>query len=434
MAIPTRSEVPATRALKPGLYLQVLFGLATGVAVGHFVPQVAVALKPLGDVFISAIKMVISPIVLCTVAVGIARAGDARKVGRLGGKAVLYFEVVSTLALLLGWLVGDTVRPGAGFGAAPALPDATELAGLARPHAPHSALEFLTSLVPDNAVGALARGDLLHVLVFAVLMGFALLAMGERRSGLVQALADFAECLLRVVGFVMVLAPLAAFGAMAFTVGTYGIGSVANLGKLVGCLYLSSAAFVALVLGPVARYLGGVGLWPLIKYIRAELFITLGTASSEVVLPRLMEKLERLGCSRSVVGMVLPAGYSFNLDGTSIYLTLAALFIAQALGIELTLAQQATLFGILLFTSKGIAGVSGAALVVLVATLSATDFMPVAGVGLILGIDRIQSEIRAVTNVIGNVVATIVLARSEHEFDLEKARDILAGNALRDRE
>jgi len=411
------------------LYGQVLIGLVAGVLVGHFLPASADFLKPLGDVFIRAIKMVIGPIVLCTVVVGIAKLGDARTIGRLGGKTLIYFEVVTTIALLLGLAVANIFRPGDGMNVDPATLDPTRVEQYAKTAGANpSFIEFLVNLVPANVVDGLARGDIIHILVFAILLGFALAAMGEKARPLISGLDVMGHALLRIVGFVMRLAPLAAFGAMAFTIGKYGIDSLGPLFKLILCLYGAALFFVLAVLWPICHFGGRISLWKLIRYFKEELLITLGTASSEAVMPRMLEKLEKLGCAKPVVGLVIPTGYSFNLDGTSIYLTMAPLFIAQALNIDLSWQQQLAMLGLLLFTSKGIAGVAGASLVIMAATLQASEVLPVAGLALILGIDRIQNEVRSVVNLIGNAVATVVMARSENAFDADRARRILDGH------
>jgi aerobic C4-dicarboxylate transport protein len=410
------------------LYGQVLIGLVAGVLVGHFFPQTADYLKPLGDVFIRAIKMVIGPIILFTVVVGIARVGDAKKIGRLGAKSLIYFELITAIVLAIGLIVGNLVRPGDGINADPATLDPSKVEQYAKAGTAHpSVIDFFVGLVPSNAAEAFVKGDIIHILVFAILLGFALASMGKRAEPLIRAFDDLGHALLRIVGFVMHLAPFAAFGAMAFTIGKYGIDTLGQLALLIACLYGAAIFFILAVLWPICRFAGGVSMWKLIRYFREELLITLGTASSEAVLPRMLEKLQVLGASKSVVGLVIPAGYSFNLAGSTLYMTLAPLFIAQALNIELSWQQQATMFGLLLFTSKGIAGVAGASMVVLASTLQATEVLPVAALALVLGIDRIQNEIRSVTNLIGNAVATIVMARSEKEFDMIRAERVLNG-------
>jgi aerobic C4-dicarboxylate transport protein len=420
--------------LLKSLYVQVLIGLVGGVLVGWLHPQSADLLKPLGDLFIKAIKMVIGPVVLCTIVVGVAHVGSARQVGRLGGKALIYFEVVTTLALVIGLVVANVFQPGAGMNADLSTIDTSGTAQYQSQAPPKSLIEFFLGLVPGNIVESFARGDLIHILVFSILLGLAIGGMGRKGHRLVETFEDLGQALLKIVGFVMKLAPLAAFGAMAFTVGRYGLDSLVPLVKLILCLYLTCIVFLVVILGGIARFYAGVSLWKLMKYFKEELFITLGTASSEAVLPRMLVKLEHLGCSKQVVGLVIPAGYSFNLDGTSIYLTMAYLFIAQALNIELTLEQQLFMLTIFLFTSKGIAGVAGSSLVVLAATITATGHFPVAGMALMLGIDRFQNEVRSFTNLVGNAVATIALAKSENAFDSERAHKVLNGELLLGRE
>jgi aerobic C4-dicarboxylate transport protein len=413
--------------LLSSLYVQVMIGLFGGILLGYLFPQSADLLKPLGDLFIKAIKMVIGPVVLCTIVVGIAHVGSAKQVGRLGGKALLYFEVVTTLALVIGLVVANVFQPGRGINADLATIDTSGTAQFAAAGPPKTMIEFFLGLVPGNIVDSFARGDLIHILVFAILLGLAIGNMGPKGHRLVENFEDLGHALLKIVGFVMKLAPLAAFGAMAFTVGKYGLDALVPLLKLIACLYLTCIAFLVLILGSIARFYAGISLWKLMKYFKEELFITLGTASSEAVLPRMLVKLEHLGCQKQVVGLVIPAGYSFNLDGTSIYLTMAYLFIAQAMNIDLSLQQQLFVLTIFLFTSKGIAGVAGSSLVVLAATITATGHFPVAGMALMLGIDRFQNEIRSFTNLVGNAVATIVLAKSENAFDAERAHKVLNG-------
>jgi aerobic C4-dicarboxylate transport protein len=407
------------------LYVQVLIGLAAGILVGYFAPTLGVQFKPLGDTFIRLIKMLITLLIFCTVSVGIARMESLKQVGRVGLKTILYFEAVTTIALIIGLIVANVVHPGAGLDIDPKTLDAGSVSHfVTEAHtAEHSSL--LEDLVPNSVVGAFARGDLLQVLLFSVLFGAALSLMSERSKFLSQGIEQLGDALMRIVEMIMRLAPLGAFGAIAFTVGKYGIGTLQQLGLLILCFYATSILFVGLVLGTACRW-AGVGLWPLLRYLREELLIVLGTSTTESVLPRLMEKLERLGCPKSVVGLVLPTGYSFNLDGAAIYLTMTSLFIAQATNTHLTLMQQLGLLAILLVTSKGGAGVAGAALVALTATLSSHNIIPVAGITLIIGIDRVLNEIRAIVNMIGNAVATLVVARWEGVFDVETARALLA--------
>ena len=413
------------------LYVQVLVGLILGVLAGVLFPQTASILKPLGDLFINAIRMVIGPIVLCTIVAGIARVGDAKKVGRLGGKALLYFEAITVVALLMGMGVSDLVRPGVGINATLASLDVSSVAAYTKTDHPPKVIDFFMSLVPSNVVDSFVRADIIQILVFSVLLGMAISVMGEKGEKLTELFEQLGQALMKIVAFVMKLAPLAAFGAIAFTTGRYGFASLIPLAKLVASLYGISIVFIVAALGPIAWFGARVNIWKLIKYFREELLITLGTTSSEAVMPQMLMKLEALGCSKTVVGMIIPAGYSFNLAGSSIGVSLTALFIAQAMNIHLSFAQQAWIFAVFMFTSKGIAGVAGASLVVLASTLTITKVIPVEGMALILGVDRFQNEIRAFTNLVGNAVATIVLARSEGEFDLARCTRVLNGE-LRD--
>jgi aerobic C4-dicarboxylate transport protein len=408
------------------LYVQVVVALVAGIAVGHLHPGIAIDLKPLGDAFINGIKMVITPVIFCTIVSGIAGMESLKKVGRVGGKAVLYFELVTTLALVIGMIVANVVQPGAGINADVASLDKGAVAAIADKAHPQTTLQFVTSIIPNSVVDSFAKGNLLQVLLFSVLFGVSLSIMGERGRKAREIVDEFGKALLGVVSLVMKLAPIGAFGAMAFTVGKFGIGTLQQLATLIGAYYVTTLLFVLIVLGTIAR-LAGVSLWKLIKYLKEEMFIVLGTASTESVLPQLMQKLERMGVPRPVVGMVVPTGYSFNLDGAAIYLTMTSLFIAQALNIDLSLWQQLGLLSILLLTSKGGAGVAGAALVALAATLGSTSILPVAGIALVIGVDRLMNEIRALTNLTGNAVAAIVVARWEGELDLVRARAVLDG-------
>ncbi|MGF6368600.1 aerobic C4-dicarboxylate transport protein [Paraburkholderia sp. RAU6.4a] len=407
------------------LYVQVLIGLAAGILVGYFWPDLGVQMKPFGDTFIRLIKMLITLVIFCTVSVGIARMENLKQVGRVGLKTIVYFEAVTTVALVIGLVVANLLHPGSGLNIDPKTLDTHAVSHYVTEVHAQSNTSFLEEIVPNSVVGAFARGDLLQVLLFSVLFGIALSIMSRRSRFLSRVIEQSGEALMRIVEMIMRLAPLGAFGAMAFTVGKYGISTLQQLGLLIVCFYLTSFLFIALVLGTICRW-AGVGLWPLLKYLREELLIVLGTSTTESVLPRLMEKLERLGCPKPVVGLVLPTGYSFNLDGAAIYLTMTSLFIAQATNTHLTLLQQIGLLAILMVTSKGGAGVAGAALVALTATLSTHNIIPVAGITLILGIDRVLNEIRAIVNMIGNAVATIVVARWEGAFDVQAARKLLA--------
>jgi aerobic C4-dicarboxylate transport protein len=411
------------------LYVQVLFAIFCGVLLGHFYPSGGEAMKPLGDGFIKLIKMIIAPIIFCTVVAGIAGMEDMKKVGRVGGKALLYFEVVSTLALFIGLIVVNTLRPGAGMNVDVTSLDTKGLASFTTAAKSQSTVDFLMNIIPTTVVDAFAKGDILQVLLFSVLFGFALSSAGERGRGVVQFIEKVGNGLFIVVGFIMRLAPIGAFGAMAFTIGKYGVDALIPLAKLMGSFYLTCLLFVLVVLGLIAR-LAGFSILKFIRYIREELLIVLGTSSSESVLPRMIEKMEKLGCSKSVVGLVIPTGYSFNLDGTSIYLTMAAIFVAQATNTDLTLTQQLTILGVLLLTSKGASGVTGSGFIVLAATLSSVPTIPVAGLALILGIDRFMSEARALTNLVGNGVATIVVSKWEKELDHEQMKRVMSGDRV----
>jgi aerobic C4-dicarboxylate transport protein len=392
------------------LYGQVLVATAAGVAVGYFSPRAGVAMKPLGDGFIALVRMMIAPVIFCTVVVGVAGVGDMKAVGKTGGLALVYFEAVSTLSLVIGLVIVNVVRPGAGMNVDPATLDPRAVSQyVGGPNAQNLA-DFLLGIIPNTAVDAFAKGNILQVLLFSILFGFALPGIGDAGAPVLQFIDRLSRVLFGVVGIIMKLAPLGAFGAMAFTIGNFGVGTLAQLGKLIACFYAACFVFVAVVLNAVAR-LHGFRLWRFIRYIKEELFIVYGTSSSESVLPRIMVKLENLGVHRSVVGLVIPAGYSFNLDGSAIYLGIATVFIAQATRTPLDLTRQLTLLAVLLLTSKGTAGVAGAALIVLAGTLSATGVIPVAGVTLVLGIHRFMGQGMAVTNLIGNGVATIVVGK-----------------------
>jgi aerobic C4-dicarboxylate transport protein len=400
--------------------VQVVAGIACGVLLGVLAPSWAEAMRPLGDGFIKLIKMLIAPVVFTTVVVGIARMGSMRDVGRIGLVALVYFEIASTAALVIGLVVVKLVAPGAGLGVDPTSLDASQIASYTSPQQHVTAVQFLLNLIPDSVVGAFARGDILQVLLFAVLFGLALLAAQERAGVLIEVLDQTSHGLFRVVGLVMRLAPVGAFGAMAFTIGKYGIGTLLSLGKLMAAVYITCFLFVFVVLGAVMRWTG-LGLWPLLRYIREELLIVLGTSSSESVLPRMLDKMERLGCARPVVGLVIPTGYSFNLDGTSIYLTMSALFVAQATGAHLSMQQELGILALLMLTSKGAAAVTGGGFITLAATLSAFPTIPIAGITLLLGVDRFMSEARSLTNLVGNAVATVVVAKWDGAFDLAQA-------------
>ena len=412
----------APRARHPiyqSLYVQVLTAVVIGVLLGYFQPSLASDMKPLGDGFIKLIKMIIAPIIFCTVVVGIAGMEDMKKVGKTGGLALLYFEVVSTLALIVGLVIVNVIAPGTGMNVDASTLDTKGIAAYTGPGKMVGTVDFLLNVIPSSVVDAFAKGEILQVLLFAVLFGFALHKFGGRGTLVFDLIEKTSHVLFDIVGIIMKLAPLGAFGAMAFTIGKYGIGSLFSLGKLMGSFYLTCLIFVFVVLGIIAR-LHGFSIWKFIKYIKEELLIVLGTSSSESVLPRMMEKMENLGAKKTCVGLVIPTGYSFNLDGTSIYLTMAAVFIAQATNTPMTLTQELTLLAVLLLTSKGAAGVTGSGFIVLAATLSAVGTVPVAGLALILGIDRFMSEARALTNLVGNGVATIVVAKWTNELDMKR--------------
>ena len=409
----------AQKKFYQSLYLQVLTAIVIGVLLGFFYPQTGEAMKPLGDGFIKLIKMIIAPIIFCTVVVGIAGMEDMKKVGKTGGLALLYFEIVSSIALIVGLTIVNVVGPGVGMNIDPASLDTKSIAAYTGPGKMGTTTEFLLAVIPNTVVDAFAKGEILQVLLFAIMFGFALHKFGGRGTLVFDVIEKTSHVLFSIVGIIMRLAPIGAFGAMAFTIGKYGVGSLLSLGKLMGTFYLTCLVFVFVVLGLIARA-HGFSIWKFVKYIKEELFIVLGTSSSESVLPRMMSKMENLGATKSVVGLVIPTGYSFNLDGTSIYLTMAAVFIAQATNTPMTLTQQLTLLAVLLLTSKGAAGVTGSGFIVLAATLSAVGAVPVAGLALILGIDRFMSEARALTNLVGNGVATLVVAKWTGELDVKK--------------
>jgi aerobic C4-dicarboxylate transport protein len=411
------------------LYVQVLAAIALGAAVGHLAPEFGIALKPLGDGFIKLVKMIIAPVIFVTVATGIAGMRDLKTVGSVAGKAFAYFLTFSTLALIIGLVVGNLVRPGEGLNINPARLDTAAIADYADKAEATSITGFLLGIIPDTLFSAVTEGQILQVLLVAILAGIAIAATRPASDLVTDVLASFGQVVFKLVHMLMKLAPIGAFGAMAFTIGEFGIGSLANLAALVGTFYLTSLLFVLVVLGLVG-WAGGFSIFALIRYLREELLLVLGTSSSEAALPSLMEKMEIAGCRKAVVGLVVPTGYSFNLDGTNIYMTLAALFIAQAVGVELSIAEQLTLVLVAMISSKGAAGVTGSGFVILAATLSVVPGVPVAGMALILGIDRFMSECRALTNFIGNAVATIVVARWEGALDPERLNAALAGNPM----
>lgn len=406
------------------LYVQVLIGIVAGVLLGHYVPDIGAQLKPLGDIFIKLIKMLLAPIIFASVVVGIARMNNIHEAGRVGFKAMVYFEIVSTLALVVGLVVANVFTPGSGMNIDPAKIDSSAISTYTQAAQKHGFLDFLMSIVPNSVVGAFTTGEMLPVIFFSMLLAISLARLGPSTTPFVDMLDMFLHGMFGVVRIVMYVAPIGAFGGMAFTIAKYGIGTLVSFGQLIISLYVTCAVFIILVLGIVMR-LCGLSLWKFLRYIKDELLVTLGTASTEAVLPQMLAKLEKMGCSKPVVGMVLPTGYTFNADGTAIYLTMAALFIAQAMNIPLTIWEQLLLLGVMLLTSKGSAGVAGAGFVALAATLASMPNIPVAGLVLLLGVDRFLNEARAVTNLIGNGVATIAVARWEGAIDMEQARAVL---------
>jgi aerobic C4-dicarboxylate transport protein len=409
------TQTPRPKPFYATLWVQVLFAMAIAVAIGYFSPERAIAMKPLGDAFIRLISMIITLIIFCTVVSGIAGMESLKKVGRVGGMALIYFEIVSTLALLIGLVIGNVVRPGSGFNVDPRTLDAKAVADYAGQAKAQSVTEFLMHIIPTTVVDAFAKGDILEVLLISILFGFALSAVGSRSKPLIDFFDALSVAVFGVVNILMKFAPLGAFGAMAFTVGKYGIAALGPLIKLIGTFWITSVLFVLIVLGAIAR-VAGFNIVKFLLYIKEEILLVLATSSSETALPTLMEKMEKLGCSKPLVGLVVPTGYTFNTDGTSLYMTLAALFVAQATNTHLTLLQQLTIFAVAVLTSKGASGVQGAAFIALVGTLSVIPTIPVAGMALILGIDRFMSMFRALVNMIGNGVATIVVARWEGEL------------------
>ncbi|GAW67281.1 c4-dicarboxylate ABC transporter [Geoanaerobacter pelophilus] len=423
--VTVKGEPMKTKKFYQHLYFQVLTAISIGVALGYYLPDTGTAMKPLGDGFIKMIKMIITPVIFCTVVTGIAGMDDMKKVGRVGGKALLYFEAVSTLALAIGLVIINVIQPGVGMNADVTKLDTKGLATYTATAAKsHSFADFALGIIPNSVVDAFAKGEILQVLFFAILFGLALSAMGEKGKPVYRLIDEVAHALFGVVNIIMKFAPLGAFGAMAFTIGKFGLGSLTKLGMLMGSFYLTCLLFIFVVLGTIAK-LCGFNIFKFISYIKEELLIVLGTSSSESALPRMMAKLENLGCSKSVVGLVIPTGYSFNLDGTSIYLTMAAVFVAQATNTPLDLTQTLTILGVLMLTSKGAAGVTGSGFVTLAATFAAIPTIPVAGLALILGIDRFMSEARALTNLVGNGVATVVVSRWENELNVARMSQVL---------
>ena len=433
IATHSTAEASAPRPFYRQLYFQVLAAIVLGITVGHFWPEIGANLKPLGDAFVKLVKMIIAPVIFLTVTTGIAGMSDLKKVGRVAGKAMLYFVTFSTLALIVGLIVGNVIQPGAGLNIDPATLDGSAVADYASKAHDTTIVGFLSGIIPTTVVSAFAEGNILQVLFFSILFGIALAAVGDRGAPVLNFLQALTNPMFKLVEILMKAAPIGAFGAMAFTIGKYGIASVINLAMLVGTFYLTALIFVVFALGAVAWW-NGFSIFKLIRYLKEELLLVLGTSSSEAALPSLMEKMERAGAKRSVVGLVVPTGYSFNLDGTNIYMTLAALFIAQACNIDLSLGDQVLLLLVAMLSSKGAAGITGAGFITLAATLSVVPSVPVAGMALILGVDRFMSEVRALTNFIGNAVATLVVARWEGELDQEQLAAVLDGKVETDEE
>ena len=402
------------------LYVQVLLAILIGILIGSFYPSFAVQLKPLGDGFIKLIKMMIAPIIFCTIVTGIAGMQNTKKVGRVGLKAILYFEVVTTFALIIGLVIINILKPGAGMNIDPATLDTKSVENFISESKNQSVTDFFLHIIPENIVNAISTGNILQVLFFSILLGFALSKIGEKAAPLLKGIQSFETALFAIIKIIMKVAPLGALGAMAFTIGKYGLGSLAQLGQLMGSFYITCVLFIIVVLGGILKSIG-FNIFRLIAFIKDELLIVLGTSSSEAALPSLMNKLEKVGCSEPVVGLVVPTGYSFNLDGTCIYLTMAAVFLAQATNTPLNITQQISLLLVLLLTSKGAAGVTGSGFIVLAATLPTVGHIPVAAIALIFGIDRFMSEGRAITNIIGNTVATLFVAKWEKEIDMPTA-------------
>jgi len=415
------------------LYFQVLIAITLGILLGHFYPDLGSQMKPLGDGFVKLIKMIIAPVIFCTVVTGIAGMESMKAVGKTGGMALLYFEIVSTIALIIGLVIVNVVKPGAGMNIDPTTLDAKAVAVYAEQASQQGIIPFLLDIIPGSVIGAFASGNILQVLMFAVLFGFALHHLGEKGQLIFNVIESFSRVIFGIINMIMRLAPIGAFGAMAFTIGKYGVGSLVQLGQLIICFYMTCILFVVVILGSIARY-NGFNIFKFIRYIKEELLIVLGTSSSESVLPRMLEKMEKAGCNKSVVGLVIPTGYSFNLDGTSIYLTMAAIFIAQATNTQMDIIHQVTLLVVLLLSSKGAAGVTGSGFIVLAASISTIGHLPLAGLALILGIDRFMSEARALTNLVGNGVATIVVAKWCDQLDNNQLQATLSNKSTPDEE
>ena len=423
-AAPLDREAPSAKPKRrfiSHLYVQVLAAIAIGVLLGHYYPDLAVQMKPLGDGFIKLIKMTIAPIIFCTVVHGIAKMSNVKAVGSTGIKALLYFEFITTFALIIGLVVANTIRPGDGMNIDPSQIDASAVSSYITTSKAHGTTEFLLDIIPKTALSAFTDGNILQVLFFALLFAFALQSLGERGKPMLDFIDQSTQVMFKIVGLIMMAAPIGAFGAMAFTIGKYGFSTLGSLATLMGTFYLTCLVFIFGVLGPIA-WLAGFSIFKFIRYIKEELLIVLGTSSSESVLPRMIAKMEKVGCEESVVGLVIPTGYAFNLDGTCIYLTMATLFLAQATNVDLSLAQQIGILGVLLLTSKGAAGVTGSGFIVLAATLASTGTIDVHSIAIILGIDRFMSEARALTNLVSNGVATVVIARMEGAVDVDRMR------------
>lgn len=407
------------------LYVQVLIGIVIGGLIGFYFPTTGTSLKPLGDGFISLIKMLIAPIIFCTVVVGLAGMGDLKKAGKVGFKAFVYFEVVTTIALVIGLVVANVLKPGDGFNATVETLNAGSVAKYEAAAKSMTVVEHILHIIPKTFVSAFAEGEILQVLFLALLFGITLGQLGDHGRPILNLLQEVTRVFFGMLNSITKLAPLAAAGAIAFTIGQYGVSTLAHLGKLMFCVYLTCALFIFIVLGLIARW-SGFSLWKILKYVREEIMIVLGTSTSETALPSLMNKMEKAGCARSAVGIIVPSGYSFNLDGTCIYLTMAAIFIAQAMNVPITLTEELTLLATLLLTSKGAAAVAGGGFITLAATLATVGHIPVAGIALILGVDRLLSEARSVTNFIGNTVATLVVSRWNGDYDHAKGQEVLA--------
>jgi len=406
------------------LHFQVFVAIIVGVALGHFYPSVGESMKPLGDAFIKLIKMIIGPIIFCTIVTGIAGMDDMKKVGRVGAKALVYFEVVTTFALFMGLVVVKIFEPGTGMNVNVDALDTKAISAYTTAAKSQNTLDFFMNIIPSTVVDAFTKGDILQILLFSLMFGGALSMMGSKGKTVFTVISETSHAIFGIVDMIMKVAPIGVFGAMAFTIGKYGIASLGPLGKLLGIFYLTCIVFVFIVMGPIAKW-AGFSLWKFIVYIKEELLIVLGTSSSESVLPRMLDKMERLGCSKPVVGLVIPTGYSFNLDGTSIYLTMSAIFLAQATNVHLTLVQELTIVAVLLLTSKGASGVTGSGFIVLAATLSTIPGIPVAALAVIFGIDRFMSTGRALTNLVGNGVATVVVSKWEKELDMNQLHKVL---------